>query len=143
MKSLLSLSAILGFTLLVMVAIRPAVPPSTITAPTPVQSVYLPLVVNQTRDITVTMTYYSNEQYQNYHQENYTFLLEASSIISKTEGYGILGIKNDFQKQQSSFTFVSQVKLTKLPQMAQMVKLQETAMQLVKQYAKFEVAYTK
>jgi len=49
----------------------------------------------------------------------------------------------DFQKQQSSFTSGTSAKLTKLPQMSQMVKLQETANNLIKQYAKFELTYTK
>jgi len=71
------------------------------------------------------------------------FMLEASSIISRTEGEFFVAIKNDFQKQQSSFTSGTSAKLTKLPQMSQMVKLQETANNLIKQYAKFELTYTK
>jgi hypothetical protein len=138
MKGLLSLSAILGFTLLVMVAIRPAAP-APIATPAPVQSVYLPMLIGQTNDITVTLAYYSDEQYGSYHQVNYMFILEASSIISHTEGDFLLAIKNDFQKKKSSFIFSTGGKLTKLPQMSQMVKLQETANNLIKQYAKFNL----
>lgn len=140
MQTLLKPLVIFSFSVLTMFLFRPANPtPAPIALPTPpLKNTYLPLLINQTSDITVTLVYYSDEQYGTYHQQNYTFALEASSIISR-QNLVMLAIKNDYQKQQSSFTFVTQNKLTTPAQMSQMVKLHEMANQLIRQYVKFEL----